>query len=464
MKRKIAGFTVLILIIVFSSSFVSAQGFTTILKKIEEIEARLKKLESGAGVTVDLGGIENRLGVIDEKNKTNFETLQNKLTELEKGLDPANTVALISAKLEDLAARFEVLAKELEELRTAGKQEEEEEFLQIAADLRDEISDLRTTLEEPQVEEEAGGEGPVFLGFFDINAGDFTERENPWAIGPFELDLEYAYGENFAGAGAFVFEDGAADVGVAFIDYHQYDTNIAARGRIFYEPGFHVQVGAFDIPFGLDYLFYATPDRQTITGPLTTDFIFDGGWGDIGMRFYGTHNYLDISVFAVNGFDPGYAAGGRLGFSPLRDPFRMHRESPTDVIQLGVSYAVDLSPTNEKETTVLGFDVESVTELYEVRGEYLKKENVLDNTEITGFYGLLKVNIPTYPLYATINYDLIKPDENLKVKRMLFGLTYEIAEYSVLKFEISNFIDDNFFELDEELNKKVFSTKLVLSF
>ncbi|MBI5187780.1 MAG: hypothetical protein HZA07_01725 [Nitrospirae bacterium] len=145
--------------------------------------------------------------------------------------------------------------------------------------LKKEIDGLKKEVEElkaPPAEEGDKTERPSFSGFFDINVSDLKERDNPWALGPFELDMEY-HKENLAAAGALVFDNGAADIGVAFVDYHQFDHTISPRGRIFYEPGFHIQVGRFDIPFGLDYLYFATTDRETITPP--SHHRLCNGWG-----------------------------------------------------------------------------------------------------------------------------------------------------------------------------------------
>ena len=316
----------------------------------------------------------------------------------------------------------------------------------------------------PGVHETPLSHAPSFLGFFDISASGFSERANPWFVGPFELDLEYSYGEDFAGGGAFVFEDGSVELGVAFFDYHKFNKNISPRGRIFSDPGIHVQVGRFDIPFGLDYFYFAAPDRETITPPLITDYIMDGGWNDTGMRIYGTHSFVDFSAFTVNGFNEGLAYGGRLGFFPMRDPYTMHRQSHENIIQFGISYAVVGSKRHGKEETLIGYDIESVMHPLEFRTEYIKRKNSAINNAVSGYYVTGRYALHEIPAYFIVNYGELKRENETPVRRLLTGFTFEVRDYSAFKFEHVHFFGSNYNLLSEKLRNNTVSAKLVLTF
>lgn len=306
---------------------------------------------------------------------------------------------------------------------------------------------------------------PTFSGFFDINVSDFKERDNPWDIGPVELDLEWGYGENFSVAGALVFEDGAADVGVAVIDYHQFNHEISPRGRIFDEPGFHVQLGRFDVPFGLDYLYFATPDRETITPPLVTDYIMAGGWNDDGARLYGTHKFFDYSVFTTNGFNEGLAYGGRLGFFPLKDPFRVHKEATEKLLTIGVSFAVDDSKKIfSQDENLLGFDGQFTLGPVEVRGEYIRRQIFTRGVTLSGFYAAVKYTFDSFPVYSIVDYGEFKQTGFENVRRLSFGITYKVLDYAAIKFEYLKYIDSGLSVFDGEVHDNALSAKLVLCF
>lgn len=333
--------------------------------------------------------------------------------------------------------------------------------------LKKEVEELKaatSTGKEGEGEQEKK-EGPSLSGFFDVSASDFRERDNPWKIGPFELDVSMHASEGFAAAGTLVFKDGAADVGVAFVDYHKYDHTISPRGRIFYEPGFHIQLGRFDIPFGLDYLYFATPDRETITPPLVTDYIMDGGWNDDGIRVYGTYKFLDYSFYTTNGFNKGLAYGGRLGLFPLRDPFRLHKEISDKLFETGISLAEDDSKEIfSKEETIIGYDIQFLLSQLEVRAEYIERKSFVKDLTRSGFYIALKYMFESLPLYSIAQYDEYQKTNFDRVKRVSFGFTYEFGDYADIKFEYMKFNDSNLSVFEGAAQDSTYSAKLVMSF
>lgn len=211
-------------------------------------------------------------------------------------------------------------------------------------------------------------------GFFDVSAAPLTDRDNPFALGPFELDLESTLNDHISGSAAVVLDTGEAFIGPAFIDLHYFgegQSSHSPRGRIFSDPGYHIQFGQFDVPFGLDYLFYATPDRPTITPPLSTDLMFEGGWTHPGIRIFKAHPIFNASAYMVNGFNPGYVAGGRLGIRPLENPFSSHRIRETPLLEIGVSGAIDLDQHSSSEGDMRGADLEMNIPGVRVLAEYI---------------------------------------------------------------------------------------------
>ena len=123
--------------------------------------------------------------------------------------------------------------------------------------------------------------------------------------------MEYAYNEHYSVSTALAWEDGSADVAVGVIDYHLFNDSAPVRGRIFDEPGFHVQAGRFDLPYGVDYQYFASVDRPSISAPITTERIQLGGYNSDGIRLYGTEGMFDYTLYAVDSLygDNGSAVG-----------------------------------------------------------------------------------------------------------------------------------------------------------
>lgn len=181
-------------------------------------------------------------------------------------------------------------------------------------------------------------------GFFDMLARSENEGERPFDLGAFELDLGYSFMDQFAVSSALVWDGAGSNVAVAVIDYHLYDHRIPARGRIFTEPGFHLQAGRFDLPFSSDFQFFAATDRLTLTAPLTTSRIQQGGFNSDGLRVYGSGRVFNYAFFSTDSIyeNAGRAWGGRIGLGLGRNPFRLHSGPQPSVIEAGLSSIVDL--------------------------------------------------------------------------------------------------------------------------
>ena len=149
-----------------------------------------------------------------------------------------------------------------------------EELQSIIAEQQSDIDSIREQLSEiVEASEEAGEEqagGLEISGFFETSMQTQGSSEDVFGLGALELALEYGELENFAFSTALVWEEDAAEVAVAIIDYHVLNTDAPTRGQLFGEPGFHLQLGRFDVPFGIDYENFAAPDRPNITAPMTT--------------------------------------------------------------------------------------------------------------------------------------------------------------------------------------------------
>ncbi len=197
-------------------------------------------------------------------------------------------------------------------------------------------------------------QGPEISGFFDTTAQTKNGSNQVFHIGVVELDLDRIIhkGDFAASVALDWFPYGttpSVQLGAAFIDFHLYDESIPVRGRIFQEPGFHIQVGQFDLPFGSDYQFFAVTDRLTVTPPMTTTRIqqsgvnpANGGFNSPGIRTYGKWRQLTYAVYAINSiYSSGLAVGGRLGYA-LNNPYQLHTRDTLPLVDFGLSYLRDM--------------------------------------------------------------------------------------------------------------------------
>jgi len=242
-------------------------------------------------------------------------------------------------------------------------------------------------------------------GFFDMLARSENEQERPFDLGAFELDLEYSFMDQFAVSSALVWDGGSSDVAVAVIDYHLYDHHIPVRGRIFTEPGFHLQAGRFDLPFSSDFQYFASTDRLTITAPLSTERIQQGGFNSDGLRVYGSGRWFNYAFFAIDSLyaSSGRAWGGRIGLSLGRNPFRLHSGAQPSVIEAGLSSIVDLDADGGISNIVYALDARFSYGPLTLLGEALLRD--AQRPLIDG-NGMALAERDEYAYHLTLNADL----------------------------------------------------------
>ncbi len=328
-----------------------------------------------------------------------------------------------------------------------------------------------------------GKQSPLKItGFFDFTVQDMdegtqdivgTQRERnlPFNFGAFEMDIQYSYGDHYSVSAAMVWDSGATpSLAAAVVDYHLFDDDVPIRGRIFDEAGFHLQVGRFDIPYGLDYQYFPSVKRASVSAPLTTTRIQKGGYNSDGMRIYGTWKTFDYTAYAVNALygNNGGILGGRIGFFPGRNPYRLHRFSSPRTVEFGFSYLRELDKEFDTREQVYGFDFTLNYNMFTLTAEWMKRDSetafVNNNGGLvynkdqdeSGFHVSLVTDLEKVvkrPIYlfnrfdawdpntdailSTSNSNATVPVENLK--RLTFGLGYNLTKSLGLKFEYSDY-------------------------
>ena len=222
--------------------------------------------------------------------------------------------------------------------------------------------------------------GLEFSAFGDVQSSydDTGKQKLDW--GSLELDASAEFSDDLQGAAALVTDQSSTMWTVAFLDYHTFGGRIAPRGRLWAEKGFHVQIGQFDVPFGNDWQFFASKDSVSISRPLTTDLVMEGGYNDTGIRVLGNNGSINFNTFLLHGFNAGRLVGGRLGLTPFSDPFSLKGAQEPKTFELGLSYLYDADSSWKKNEAAWAVDAEANKDAWTSRFEYMvrKKEYLID--------------------------------------------------------------------------------------
>jgi len=289
-----------------------------------------------------------------------------------------------------------------------------------------------------------------FSGFVDFNYSKQEGGNSSFGIGSLEIDMEREFSKTLSFEGAFVIEDEEISMGQTLL-------NIKTRNNL------NFQIGLIDMPFGLDWKFFATPDRKTITPPITTEKLFDGGWSDIGVNFSGNSGKLNFNFYVVNGFgeDKGSpvnqiqdnnnakTSGARIGFTPSKN------------LEAGISFMQGpyLDNNNSDLLSRTGFDFSYTSDRLQVKAEYIKgtEESPVKTKNSMATYLHLTKEI-SKKLYTAVRFGYYKEEKLKPEKRYTLALG-------------KNFTDDTRCTAEYQIRREspsvknnLFSMQVVVSF
>ncbi|MCK5022441.1 MAG: porin [Candidatus Pacebacteria bacterium] len=290
-------------------------------------------------------------------------------------------------------------------------------------------------------------------GFVNSFYQDGQSDNSSFGVGAFEIDFASEFSDRISFEGAVVVEDGVAGVGQTLVDI-----------KLLPEEKLGVQTGLIDIPFGIDYRVFATPDRKLVSPPLVTELMMDGGWGDTGINLYGSLLPLNYNIYVVNGMgeiagvpvnqdadnNNAKTVGSRIGISPKED------------VEVGFSYAQGayLDDNTEEIFSRTGCDVQVSLGRIKVKGEYIAGEEEIPGAsanEHRGYYFQF-VAEATEKGYSAVRYGFWKPKGGERVTRLTLGLGHELEENVSLRFE---------YQMNDEKPKEdinLVSAQIVISF
>lgn len=317
-------------------------------------------------------------------------------------------------------------------------------------------------------------------GFFDVSISNYKNKPNIFQIGSFELDLEHNY-DHFQVAAALVFGDGA-ELGVGFIDYHLFGSRISPRGRLFHEEGLHLQVGRFDVPFGNDWYEFSPVSRTTVTQPLTTELIMEGGYNDEGIRLLLSYMSVNVSLYMLDGIEQQYSFGGnsyggRIGITPFSNPFEL-KSGAVPVFELGGSSIIDLDRDGKIAEKLYAADIKTRTGPLILSSEYYYRDKnagiLLYGYHVTAGLDLEYFSPLPVKLYGRfeqcISEEIVSinfqegVDKN-SITRVTGGMNINISGISYLKFEYLNYISAyEEYRSDQYFSKMLYYLQLVITF
>jgi hypothetical protein len=317
-------------------------------------------------------------------------------------------------------------------------------------------------------------------GFFDVSISNYKNKPNVFLIGPFELDIEHNY-EHFQVAAALVFHDGA-ELSTGFIDYHLFGGRISPTGRLFQGEGLHLQVGRFDVPFGNDWRSFPAKDRITVTPPLTTELIMDGGYNDEGVRLLLNLVSVNVSMYMLKGIEEQYSYGGnsfggRIGITPLNNPFSL-KSGTMPPLELGFSSIIDIDRNGTVAEKLYAGDIESKIGPLILSSEYYYRDKnagiLLYGYHITGgidlsyfsrlpliFYG----RFDRFTSEEIVSINFAEGTDKNSISRITAGININIAHISYLKLEYQNYLAAyEEFKTDQYYSKMLYYLQLVIRF
>ena len=301
MKNRLVITTAVIgLVLLYGTYSAYAQGFSSILKKLDEVEVRLDKLEVS--------------------QKSDIDNLQKQFSEIKPGEDVTvlnSSIADIQSRVAGLETTVTTHTENLEQIKTDIDQTDEQvEVENLASDLRGLVAELRETIgNAPESGSNPGPETPALSisGFVDVSYYyDGNSGGNTFGLDQVETDVEKSIGEiGSIRADLEWFNDGAGGFALE-----------VEQGYVIFSPGvlnsWSLTFGKFNAPIGFELL--DAPDMFQYSHALVFDYGLPTNLTG-GMLTGGFGKGFDLSVYLCNGWDQnvdvntGKTFGGRIGYT-----------------------------------------------------------------------------------------------------------------------------------------------------
>lgn len=282
-------------------------------------------------------------------------------------------------------------------------------------------------------------------GFFDVyNSYEFQEKDySGFQINQFEIDISYSYKKclSLGTALAYNTDNEQMELAMAYLHYNIFNESVAHPHREEEDEHSGIIIGKFDLPFGLDYLSLASPDRPVFSAPLVLEKTI-GGRNDIGINYHIVGKKYKLNICAVNGFNDGVCVGTGIKAKVL------------DFLQVGASYTSDFEAMDNRANWAGGLDLMAEVGPIELKSEYIWTNGLLDGEQDESgsdginqglyFQALTQLeSITGLPLFLTLRYGFWNAKYDYdgngaydEQNRITMGLGYQLAAGCSIRSEL----------------------------
>jgi len=309
-------------------------------------------------------------------------------------------------------------------------------------------------------------------GFFDVvTAFNQPSHEiSRFSLNQAELDLtkEVSPTINALLAVCYCSASSTFGVGVATIDIQPFNFSEKSWGVLGKVEAVGLIAGQFDVPFGIDWQQYGSISRKLTTMPSICSETH-AGWNDIGLQAYFNTERLNLTAFAVNGFEssfevtdsglaieldvnlgdeinttPSNAFGARLGIKPIPQA------------EIGISFAEGLNKSDKVEMYLWGVDSRLTVGNLIAQAEYIthSKNRSISTEKTNGYY--IQSEYMFGWLGLTGRFDRIQPmPDGPWSEYISVGNILQIYQAAQIRFE---------YRLNEGAERDIFYGQLAVSF
>jgi hypothetical protein len=281
----------------------------------------------------------------------------------------------------------------------------------------------------------------LISGFFDLQQVHDLDRNSfdKLQFGQFEIGIKGDLFVSLSGEASIsynseeqIFEPGSVLINYTIHKIFGEDNNTGVLV---------ISGGLFDIPFGIDYKYIASPDRNLITPPLVVQRTINNINGT-GLCVNYSHDLLCSDFYLTSNFNNSFNYGGRVGLELLNK------------IEIGSSILVVKDLVVSKKGSVYGIDLSYKSDLYNIQSEYIIANginqgevfNLSDNLWCAGFsaeFTYELYSIVNLPLRAIVRYGIFSKEKTLDSKsesfnRIAFGLASSLYKNLLVKIEYLN--------------------------
>lgn len=258
---------------------------------------------------------------------------------------------------------------------------------------------------------------PQLSGFVDVRGVHSNDDASAteFTIGQAEIDLEQRIADHihYLLAVCYNNESGAFELGAAELHLSLLTTPHHQLNKL------ELIAGRFDVPFGIDYRYVASPDCELVCSPWFSQDVGNwNAWNDLGLRLDAGNGWSELNLYLVNGYqesselvqrvfnlatgysedsvvelraEPEAALGGRIGVLPFGGAFEVGVSAAAGVDAAGAKpmqllcgdATLEISRWRAQAefiyTTLHAGDLTSVS-----RGGYFQLRHRLDNFRLTG--------------------------------------------------------------------------------